>query len=534
MRSREYDFSKDINAAAFEYSPSGIIFINEFGKIFHANQTVCDKFGYAYQKLTEMHIWDVDSFSIDSYEKYLDIFEALKENRFTPIKSFAIRRDGQAIPVQIDAKIHKRDNEEYTIIYIKDHTEEYVLEQDKEIYSNMISSVDVPILVVDVVTNKILSANSATYKESGYSESELKNLFLSNITREYSKKDKYYDIAEKLNELNKKESYSLFITKIGKEIPVEIECSIKETNRNSYKICVINSVENRFKYEYFLNKTNKRLEKYNEELEKEVRKRTKELNISKERLELALSSSSDGFWDWDVKTNQVYFSPRWKEILGYEEEEIGNNFSTWKRLVVKKDKRASWQLFNDFIRNKDPHITLNFNMKHKSGKTIPIECKVKKIFDKNGDTARIVGTYTDVSRLIEVKKQKEYVEKQLKENEKTLNAIFNSAQTGLVYVVNRIIVKVNEYTVKGLGYDSEYELLGQSTRFFYASEEDYEKLGEEGTKALTNGVIKDVIFPIKKKDGSTIKCELSGAPLDTNRPADLSKGVIMVIKELRQ
>jgi PAS fold. len=86
----------------------------------------------------------------------------------------------------------------------------------------------------------------------------------------------------------------------------------------------------------------------------DLQKKLKHSVRSEERWQLALRGNNDGIWDWNVKTNEVFFSSRWKEMLGFEEHEISHHLDEWSKRVHPDDLDFVTQLILDHFAKKTP------------------------------------------------------------------------------------------------------------------------------------------------------------------------------------
>ncbi|MFH1948346.1 MAG: CHASE domain-containing protein [Pseudomonadota bacterium] len=127
-------------------------------------------------------------------------------------------------------------------------------------------------------------------------------------------------------------------------------------------------------------------------------KATQKLHASEERLRFALEGAGDGLWDWNVKTNEVYFSKRWKEILGFSENETINTYDEWKRRVHPEDwKRVSADI-KAHIEGKSSIYINEHRVKCKDGSYKWVLTRgVVVSRDVNGRPLRMVGSQSDIS-----------------------------------------------------------------------------------------------------------------------------------------
>src|SRR5215475_2799458 len=146
--------------------------------------------------------------------------------------------------------------------------------------------------------------------------------------------------------------------------------------------------------------SNAQLAQLNQVLRGEVKQRErfeKELLKSRERFELAVRGSRDGLWDWDLATNEVYYSPRWKSILGYEDHEISNRLEEWEERL-HPDERARVLAANyAHIDGSTPHYEHEFRLRHKDGSYRWILSRGVALRDSEGKAYRMAGSHTDLT-----------------------------------------------------------------------------------------------------------------------------------------
>jgi|GEM_PF-2195468 len=137
------------------------------------------------------------------------------------------------------------------------------------------------------------------------------------------------------------------------------------------------------------------------------------LRDSEQRFDLAMRATNDGLWDWDIAHNDVYFSPRWKTMLGYTEDELENGFEVWEELVDDAGRSSTLALIEDCMRGTADGFSNEFRMRHKDGHWVNILVRATVIRDHDGHAVRMVGTHVDIS-------EHKRVEQELRHSEASL------------------------------------------------------------------------------------------------------------------
>jgi len=150
-------------------------------------------------------------------------------------------------------------------------------------------------------------------------------------------------------------------------------------------------------------------QKKNKETEvflQESKQLSQRLIASEERFKLALDGTEDGLWDWEIDKDTVYFSNRWKEMLGYAEDEFPNNSQAFFDIIHLEDAKKVEAMLDRHLKNPQNNIySIEVRMKCKDGSFKWILTRGKVMLNEDGSPHRMVGSHTDISKQKQLEKQ---------------------------------------------------------------------------------------------------------------------------------
>jgi diguanylate cyclase (GGDEF)-like protein/PAS domain S-box-containing protein len=137
--------------------------------------------------------------------------------------------------------------------------------------------------------------------------------------------------------------------------------------------------------------------KFAQQSEGKLRETLQLLKQSEERYALAAAGSNDGLWDWDVVRNRVYFSPRWKAMLGLSDEEVGNTLLDWLNRVHPDEVEGLRAALGAHLAGETPHLEHEHRIQTAAGAYRWMLCRGIAVRDADGTATRVAGSQTDVT-----------------------------------------------------------------------------------------------------------------------------------------
>lgn len=142
------------------------------------------------------------------------------------------------------------------------------------------------------------------------------------------------------------------------------------------------------------------------ETDRDLQRQAKEaLRKSEERFAAAVDGANDGLWDWDLQNNSVYFSPRWRAMLGYDETTVGTDPEDWFKLIHAEDRSYVEAMLDAHLKGESEHVESEYRIQHADGTYLWVLCRGLAVRDASGKLTRMAGSQSDITPRKRVEEQ---------------------------------------------------------------------------------------------------------------------------------
>ncbi len=335
--------------------------------------------GYGPEEITgKMHLYDLHP---DETFKFLTLEAFARKEPFLNVASRALTKAGEplwlstnGIPILDRRGVLAGYRGADTDITERKQTEEALLKA-QAFSENLIETAQVIILVLDL-EGKIIQFNPFMEALTGYRLEELKGkdwftTFLPPCDYEHIR-DLF---RQSLNNIQSRGVINPILARDGHEIMIEwYDKTLKDANGRVMGLLAIGM---------------------------DITARMKAMDAvhqSEERYMLAVRGSNDGIWDWNLVNNSLYLSPRWKHMIGFEDDELPNEFSTFESLLHPDDKARVLAYVQKYLKGEIKQYEIEFRFRHKDGSYRWILARGDALRGKDGAPFRMAGSHTDITK----------------------------------------------------------------------------------------------------------------------------------------
>ena len=365
------------------------------GMILRTNSVVEKRLGYTAEELKKFHVLELHP--PDRRDEAARIVEEMMNGKakYCPVPLYT--KAGTEIPVETHVILGKWDGVDVLIGTSRDVTERVAAEAALKMQSAAFESFALPIIITDV-RGIIQWANSSFTKLSGYQLKEIIGKQNGTLVKSGIQDKVFYE--------------NMWSTILDAKVwSGEIINRRKDGSHYPEELTITPVIDNFGKIRNFI------AIKIDITSRKEMEMALRE---SEARWNFALEGSGDGVWDWNMQTNEVFYSSQWKAMLGYSQDEIGNGLNEWENRIHPEDRAKCYACLDSHFKGETEIYSTEHRLKCKDGAYKWILDRGKVVaWQTDGKPLRIIGTQTDIS----MRKEFEESLKSAIEKEKELNEL---------------------------------------------------------------------------------------------------------------
>ena len=380
-----------------EKIPQPLQSLNSKGKILSVNEKWCDELGYKKEEIIGRQFKDF--LTSQTEQTYFNQFTNLKKNgHISGVEFDMLHKNGNKITVSLDGVIINDDNGHmlYTNCIFTNITEQKKILNDlhdsKEKFRSLYENSPDMYVSVSSKDSKILLCNKTFFEKTGFTRDEIigKSVF-----------DLYHENT--INDARK--AFEQFVI-TGSVLDIPLILKKKDGSKINVDLNVSAVRDSNGKILYSISS-------YRDMTKLKVAQ--EEIKLLNERMERALFGNNDGIWDLNMLDNSVYYSPKWKEMIGYEDHELANLYEIWENRIHPNDIANAKQCIQDHIDAKTEYFEVIYRFKHKNNSWIWIQSRGKATYDQDGIPINMTGTHHDITKQklleLEIKKSHEKLQK---------------------------------------------------------------------------------------------------------------------------
>ncbi|HYG78075.1 MAG TPA: EAL domain-containing protein, partial [Planctomycetota bacterium] len=218
---------------------------------------------------------------------------------------------------------------------------------------------------------RFVIVNQPGCAQLGYTRDEMLKLNVKDIIPDF-KQETYDDVWSRVVPGQPLPLNGHHMRKDGTRFPVEMRNGLIELDGRKLMLCLAHDVTERLRQE-------------------------EALRQSEERYALAAEGANDGLFDWNVKTQEIYYSPRWKAMLGLKAEEISSSVKEWFKRLHPDDFDGVQDELDAHLSGKSGHFQKEYRILHRDGSYRWMLARAVAVRDSNNTVSRLVGSQTDIT-----------------------------------------------------------------------------------------------------------------------------------------
>ncbi len=398
----------------------GFAVVDMDGHFLEVNEAACEMYGYRRDEFLQLSLWDLTM-------EYLPQLSAERIDylRRSGHALFEVRnrcKDGSTLDVEVSTSFLGGE-EDRIVMFIRDISErkqaEERLRQVLNEYDTVFNGTQDGMFLVDVIdedTYRYIRNNRAHAEASGITLEQIAN----KTPQELLGKDLGDEIAAKYRRCYQAGH------------PISYEETLDLPGGEKTWFTTLTPIFDQGEIQHIVGATHDITE----------RQKTEErLKESEARWKFALEAAGDGVWDWNAETNRVFFSERWKRMLGYEPDEIGDSFHEWESRIHPDDRDASLADLQEHLSGSTPLYENEHRLRHKDGSYTWMLDRGKVLqWSEDGKPLRVIGNHIDISRR---KRADDEIQRQLAEKETVLKEVHHRIKNNMAQIESLLSIQAS-------------------------------------------------------------------------------------------